>query len=136
MAQSVDRQSTPNALVRAYPWLALLAAIVILIQAFFAGRFLFAGDDLLDVHGRVGELTFLLTIVLLVSAWLGRPSGRSTNLELGLSAALLVLAVAQLVMGYSDDPDATATHVANGVLLMGLAATLTTLAFRRRAAQP
>jgi hypothetical protein len=135
MEQTDDRQPAENGLVRAYPWLALLTAIVILIQAFMAGRFLYGLSDLMEEHGWVGNLTFLLVIALVVAAWLGRPSGRTTNTELVLGIVLLVLVAAQFGLGYSDSTSASALHVANGVLVMAITAAITAFAFARQSAR-
>ena len=132
MEQSIERRATPNALVRAYPWIAVLMGVIVLAQATMAGRFLFLGDDLLDVHGRVGDLTFLVVIVLVIGAWLGRQAGVMTNTELMLSGALFVLVIAQLGLGYSDGTTPTAWHVANGALIAGVAFALITLSFVRQ----
>ena len=135
MDPTVDRQSAPNGLVRAYPWLALLTGVVILIQAFMAGRFLYGLSDLMEEHGLVGNVTFLLVIAMVVAAWLGRPSGETTNAELILNIALLILVGAQFGLGYSDSTSASALHVANGVLVTGITATLIGFSFARRSAR-
>jgi hypothetical protein len=135
MEQTVDRQPTENGLVRAYPWLAVLTGVVILIQALMAGRFLYGLSDLVEEHGWVGNVTFLLVIALVVAAWLGRPTGRTTNTELALSVALLVLVAAQFGLGYSDSRNASALHVANGVLVTGITATLIGISFARSSAR-
>jgi hypothetical protein len=135
MAQSIDQQSTPNALVRAYPWLAVLTGIVILIQAFMAGRFLYGLSDLVEEHGLVGNLTFLLVILLIIGAWLGRPSGVTTNVDLILSVVLLGLVAGQLGLGYSASRSASALHIANGVLITGLTMALAGIGLGRRSAR-
>ena len=132
MAGRIDTTASTNILVRWYHWIALLTGVVILIQAFMAGRFLYALDDLLETHGLVGNLTFILAILLVVGAWLGRQAGAMTSAELILSIALLVLVAAQLGLGYSDSRSASALHIANGVLVTGLTMTLTGMAFARQ----
>lgn len=132
MEQTVDRQSSPNALVRAYPWIATLLGVIVLAQALMAGRFIYLGDDLLDVHGRVGDLTFLVVIVLVIGAWLGRQAKVMTNTELALSGALFILVVTQLGLGYSDGSTPTAWHVANGALIAGVSFALITISFVRQ----
>jgi hypothetical protein len=130
--KSMDRPNSMNALVRSYPWIALLTGVVILIQAFMAGRFLYGLSDLVEEHGLVGNLTFLLAIVLVVGAWLGRQALVMTNAELILSVAILILVVAQLGLGYSKSTSASALHVANGVLVMALTSILIGISFIRQ----
>jgi hypothetical protein len=128
----MDRPNSTNALVRSYPWIALVTGVVILIQAFMAGRFLYGLSDLVEEHGLVGNLTFLLAILLVVGAWLGRQALVMTNAELILSVAILILVVAQLGLGYSNSASASAMHVANGVLVMALTSILIGISFIRQ----
>jgi hypothetical protein len=129
----MDQPRSTNALVRSYPWIALLTGVVILLQAFMAGRFLYGLSDLVEEHGFVGNLTFLLAILLVVGAWLGRQALVMTNTELILSVSVLILVVAQFGLGYSNGTSASALHVANGVLVMALTSTLIGISFIRQA---
>src|SRR5215218_1167061 len=83
--------ATRPALVQALRCVARLVPLVILVQAFFAGRGLFLDNDLIDVHGGLGNLTLLLVIVQLALGYSGRDGGQ-----------------------------AAAWHVPNGVLVFGL----------------
>jgi len=95
--------------------------IIVLLMALLGGRF-FVEPSVIDVHGYIGNLFFVLVLVqagLLVmagiSGWLGK-------LLMGLSIVSALLVVAQLGLGYSGRESATAMsfHIPNGVLIFGL----------------
>jgi hypothetical protein len=140
VAQSIEPSTqpiaAPNGLVRSYPWLALLTGMTILLQAILAGRgwFVLGSHNLIEVHGVIGNLTFILVLLLVVGAWLGRQSGVMTNTELVLSVALLVLTAAQLGLGYSgrDSGTAASLHIPNGILITGLGSALIAISFMRQ----
>lgn len=127
-------ESSPNVLVRFYPWIALVTGVWILVQAVLIGRGLYGSFDLVETHGQAGNLTFILVIALLIGAWMGRKAGVMTSLELILSGALLVLTFAQLGLGYEgrDSSTAASLHIPNGILITGVATALTTVAFMRQ----
>lgn len=126
--------SSTNGLVRAYPWLTVLTGMAVLLQAILAGRGWFVDYDLIEIHGFVGNVTFLLVIVLVVGAWLGKQAGVMTNTELILSIALLALTAAQFGLGYGgrDSQTAASLHVPNGILITGLTSALIVLSFMRQ----
>lgn len=126
--------SAGNALVRNFPWLTVLTGALILLQAVLAGRGWFVDYDLIEVHGYVGDATFIAAILLVIGAWLGRQSGELGTRELGLSIALLLLIIAQFALGYGgrDSQDAAALHIPNGVLITGVVSALIALSFNRR----
>jgi hypothetical protein len=132
--QSIDNSQTANGLVRSYPWLAVLTGAAVLLQAILAGRGWFVDYDLIEIHGFVGNVTFVLVVLLVVGAWLGRQAGVMTNTELILSVALLALTAAQFGLGYGgrDSQTAAALHIPNGILVTGLASALIALSFMRQ----
>ena len=140
MAQPIESRTqpiaAPSGLVRAYPWLAVLTGMSVLLQAILAGRgwFVLGSHNLIEVHGVVGNLTFILVLLLVVGAWLGRQAGVMTNTELILSVALVVLTAAQLGLGYSgrDSGTAASLHIPNGILVTGLTAALIAIRFMRQ----
>ena len=101
-------------------WLFVLS---VLVQAFLAGQGLYDDIDLIDVHGVVANLVFLLAVAQVILAFLATKDSRQRGLLLGLSGLLLVLTVAQIGMGYGieDERSMGGWHIANGVLIMGLA---------------
>ncbi len=129
-------QSDGNAFVRWYPWIAVVTGVLILVQAFLAGRGMFKDFDLIEVNGIVGNITFIFAILLVIGAWLARQAGVLTNLELALSVVLLALISAQIGLGYSgrDSGDAAALYIPNGILVTMLSGALIALSFARRPA--
>lgn len=96
----------------------LILGIVFLL-AVLAGRFLFLGDLIIELHGYIGNGVFVLALVNLGLALRARASGPDT----AVAFAIVLLVFAQIGLGYvgRDTADAAAIHIPNGVLLMGLA---------------
>jgi uncharacterized membrane protein len=116
--------------------LAVLTGMAVLLQAILAGRgwFMLGSHNLIEVHGVIGNLTFILVLLLVVGAWLGRQARVMTNTELILSIALVILTAAQLGLGYSgrDSGTAASLHIPNGILVTGLTAALIAISFMRQ----
>jgi hypothetical protein len=120
-------------LLRALTGTAGLMALLILIQATLAGRFLnYSASNLRTLHGVVGNVVFLLAIVLVVLVVAAGISGRARAGLLGSSVGLLVLTFAQVGMGYAGRENAApaAFHIPNGVLIFGLTMSIISLALR------
>ena len=121
-------------LLLALKFVAGLFAALILVQAFLAGRGWFLDVDLIDVHGTVGMVVWLVALlqVALAAVVVGR-AGLLGQLVL-LPAALLVLTTVQLALGFASEESATAAawHIPNGVLIFGMATVNSTLVFRLR----
>ena len=103
--------------------LAPLLTLVVLIQAFFAGRGLFIDADAFDIHEGIANLIVLLIVAQTVLVFLAGFRGRARAILIGANVVLLALVIGQLFMGYeaSDgNTDAAAWHVTNGVLIFGL----------------
>jgi hypothetical protein len=97
-----------------------LTAVLVLLQAFMAGRFLFVGADLLQEHEIMANVVFLSVLIQLGLLFgIGLPQPQRTRL-LVLNGLLLLLVIVQISLGYGDSGTATAWHVANGTFLMGL----------------
>jgi len=101
--------------------LAWANAIIVLIMALLGGRF-FVEPDVIDVHGYIGNLFFVLVMVqagLLVMAGISGGLGKAL---VGLAAVSVLLVIGQLGLGYSGRESATALsfHIPNGVLIFGL----------------
>jgi hypothetical protein len=121
------------AMARWLPHLAIAAGVLMVVQAFLAGRGLFFDRDLIEIHGYVGEFTFLIGVAIVISAWLGRQSGRYGQTELILAGTNMILIVAQVALGYStrDNLAVVAWHLANAILVSGTIAALIALSLRR-----
>lgn len=94
-------------------------AATVVVLAVLAGRFLFLGDAIIELHGYIGNAVFLLALVNLGLAWRAAPDDGA---GLAVAGLVVLLSFAQIGLGYvgRDTADAAALHVPNGVLLMGL----------------
>ena len=120
---------------RAARWAAAVTTVLVLVQAVLAGRGWFVDVGLIEVHGWVGNATFLAVVGQVVLACAARNRWAAGRAELGLSALLLVLVVAQIGLGYGgrESSAAASWHVPNGVLIFGVTAAILALALPRRA---
>lgn len=111
-------ESSP-ALVRARRVVTALIAGLILVLALLAGRHLFLGESVIEIHGWIGNGVFALT---LVNIGLVVANKASTGLDFGLAVAIAALVFAQVGLGYvgRETLEAAAWHIPNGVLLMAL----------------
>jgi hypothetical protein len=127
-------------LVQVLRFVAPLVPLVILVQAFFAGRGLFLDNDLIDVHGGLGNVTLLLVIVQAALVLFAGLRGSTRIPLIVVSVLLVVLVIVQLAPGYSgrDGGQAAAWHVPNGVLVLGLSGRVNALLdrYRRESAAP
>ena len=87
-----------------------------------------AEGEMQTAHGILGNVSFLLGVASLVLAVVVR----APKAAIGVAAALAVLLVVQIALGYSgrDEASAVAWHVPNGVLIFGLATWQLMLAHR------
>ncbi len=117
-----------------FRWIAVTTAALVMVQALLAGRGLFVDVGLIEVHGWVGNATFLAAIAqaaLAVAGWRGGTLGRA---EVVLSSLLVALIVAQLGLGYSgrESAGAASWHIPNGVLIFGVNSATLALALGER----
>ena len=114
-----DARTTP-ALRRAQRWIAGTIAALVVLLAVLAGRFLFLGESIIELHGYIGNGLFFLTLVNLALVFRTTSHGPTV----AVAGLIALLAFAQVGLGYvgRETADAAALHVPNGVLLMGLSA--------------
>jgi hypothetical protein len=124
VTQTTERgQSAPGALDRAALAVAhrvvlVLLPLIVLVQAWLAGRRLGEGASI-TLHGILGNAGFLLAIAGVALAVV-----RRTSLGMRVAALAVVLAMfAQIGLGYStrNHPDLVTWHVPLGVAIFGLA---------------
>jgi hypothetical protein len=119
-------------------WVAALTIAIVLIQAVLIGQALYIGDaSRLALHGYLGNVSFLAAVVLaglLIFASRRREAPRAA---LALGALVAVLMIAQIGLGYSGRGGGwpAAIHIPNGVLIVGLLASLLTVTFVPRTSQ-
>lgn len=108
-----------SSLPRARKICAALILAIVLLLAVMAGRFLFLGDVIVELHGYIGNGVFVLALVNLGLTLADKADGG----ELAVAGLIALLTFSQIGLGYvgRDTADAAALHVPNGVLLMGLA---------------
>ena len=113
-------RSSPT-LRRAHRIVAGSLAVLVLLLAVLAGRYLSLGDQIIVLHGYIGNGVFVLALANLGLAVALHPDDGPVLAVAGLVA---LLTFAQVGLGYvgRDTADAAALHIPNGVLLMGLSA--------------
>jgi heme A synthase len=116
-----------------------LLTVLVLVQAVLAGRGWFKFDlDLIDIHGMIGNLTFLVAVAMVAIARFAMTESNERKTLVIMSGILVLLVVAQIGLGYSatssDNPSAEAAslHIPNGVLIFGLAGAIDARVFGRR----
>src|SRR3954463_8166311 len=116
-----------------YGYLALLWAVLVVLQVFFAGLGIF-GASSFETHKSFGNILHGLTAVLLILATVGPRTGR----DIGMAAGLVILVTVQigLVSARDDAPGLAALHPVLALAAMGLAVHMGIHALRARRAGP
>ncbi|MDQ3512739.1 MAG: hypothetical protein M3462_03590 [Chloroflexota bacterium] len=135
-----DRTGTPESIgggvaaARGFRWLVGVSTVLVFVQAILAGRGWFITPDLLELHGYLGSLTFVIVIGQLGLAFVAWRRGVLGIAPAVLSALLLLLVTSQLGLGYAGRESAAAAswHIPNGVLIFGVLAGLLGQAGGRR----
>ncbi len=106
--------------------LAGITAVLVLVQAVLAGQWIGGDLAIIVTHGWLGSGTLLLALLMTGISLAGGRQGWHDGRAVGLSAALVVLVVAQLGLGYAGRASAVAAsmHIPLGVLIFGLALVL------------
>ncbi len=118
--------ATNESVMKQFRIASLITAVLILVQAALAGRGWFVDYDLIEVHGYVGNATFIVAIGLLGIAFNGYKRGALDRTDLIISVITLVLVVSQIGLGYGgrESTVAASLHWPNGVLITVLTAVL------------
>ena len=108
-------------LLNGYRALAGLLAILVLVQAWMAGRssVLGYGDQDIVTHGIVGNISYLVAVGAMVITLVAR----ANKAAIGVAVVVVVLMTIQIGLGYTGrtSADAAAWHIPNGVAIFGLA---------------
>jgi hypothetical protein len=130
--RSVETVRRPG-LVSILKWTAGIFALLMLLQAFLGSRGFFLDSDLLDVHQTVGMITVLVALIQIAVAIVVVGPSRATRPIVIISAAIFILAVVQLMLGFSakdGNGGSAAWHILNGVFIFGLAVGNNSMIFR------
>jgi uncharacterized protein DUF6220 len=102
----------------AYGVLALLWAVAVVLQVFFAGLGIF-GASSFKTHADFGGILHGFTALLLILAIVGPRTGH----DIGMAAALVILVTVQIgLVGARDDaPSLAALHPVLALVALGLA---------------
>lgn len=120
--QSGETVAARPGLLSALKPVSMAVALLVLIQAALAGRWLIDAD-IIEIHGWIGNLSFLLALVDVVLVFMaGMHDRRMRNVLLGHGVLLVLLMTAQLGLGYAgrDSVAARAWHLPLGVLVFGI----------------
>ena len=109
-----------SGLATAHRLVVLSLPLIVLVQAVLAGQWLFEANDVIGVHGMLGNLTFVLALAGLVLTLVLR---KDDGLAFGLAVALAAMTFAQIGLGYvgRDTAAAAAWHIPLGVAIIALA---------------
>lgn len=103
-------------------WIAVILAVGIPVQAFLASYGLFEGEPgFVDAHRILGMTLVLLIAVQVAIVAVVMRRRRATRGELIGAFVVLVVSIAQMMLGFArrDDAGMAAWHIPLGVLLMG-----------------
>jgi hypothetical protein len=113
-----------------YRWLALVTAVLVLLQAILAGQWLGGHTKYIDYHEMLANLLVILVIVqLIVTVVVGIPGDLGKRL-LVMNVLLVACTVIQVGLGYSGrtNLDSRAWHIPLGVFIFGLSAGIASMA--------
>lgn len=99
-----------------------LVAFGILVQASLAGQIIAGNHSLVTAHRVVAEFLPVMSLALVVVAWMDRGAYRHGKTMVGASIVAVVLLVAQTGLGFIGRSSVAAIgiHVPLGVALLGL----------------
>jgi len=119
-------------LVPVFRWMTVLTAVLVLVQALFAGRGLWLNRTFIDYHEILANLLFLLAVAQVVLVLAIRIPGAIGKRLLALNAVLTLLMLVQTGLGYvgREELEARAWHFPVGVLIFGLAVLIAAMAMQ------
>jgi len=123
------QQAANQGMYRAYQALAVLTALLLIVQPILFGQSLYNDHDYIDIHAIVANGLAFVVAVQVVVCFLGRSKwGFATVVW---NAILFVLIVAQIGLGYSaeDSDGAAQVHIPLGVFMFGLGLIIALLGF-------
>jgi hypothetical protein len=114
---SAGLPSAGSGLASAHRALVYALPVLVLAQATIAGQHLFEGASI-SLHGVLGEITFALTVIGVILAWVRRSPGP----VFFVAVALMALSFAQVGLGFvgRETTAAAAWHIPVGVTIFGL----------------
>lgn len=113
----------------AFRLLTVLMFALVAIQPLLGGWGWFRDRDFIDIHAMVANTIFLISVVLVVLAFL---SGFRRKMWLAAwSIVLLLMVTAQMGLGYSSEgrPSVAALHIPVGVFTFGVSLLLMLFAY-------
>ena len=116
MVRSFARRSFP---VVAWGYVAALG-----VQVFFAGMFVFAGAHNIELHKTFAHVVGLLTLLLVLAAFVGRVGRTDKRLTLAVVGLLLVQGGLVHVHQFFNMPLVAALHPVNALVLTWTSVTL------------
>ena len=111
------------------PWigvsqvLSAALAVLVLLQAAFAGQFLYTSPGMRTAHRVVGEGLGVVGMGLLAAAAMAWRANRERRRLLGTAVWMIVILIAETGLGFvgRSTPDAAALHIPLGVVAFGVA---------------
>jgi hypothetical protein len=129
MLEETEQMRRPN-LAPIFRWLTVVTAVLVLVQALFAGRGLWLNRTLIDYHEILANILFLMAVAQAALVLATGIPGQLGKRLLWLNGLLAVLMVVQTGLGYSgrEELEARAWHFPVGVLIFGLAVLIAAIA--------
>jgi hypothetical protein len=129
MLEETEQMRRPN-LAPIFRWLTVVTAVLVLVQALFAGRGLWLNRTFIDYHEILANILFLMAVAQAALVLATGIPGQLGKRLLWLNGLLAVLMVVQTGLGYSgrEELEARAWHFPVGVLIFGLAVLIAAIA--------
>ncbi len=109
---------------RAFPVLSWAYVAALGVQVFFAGMYVFAGARNIELHKNFAHVIGLLTILLVLAAFVGRVDRADKRLTLAVVGLLFVQGGLVHVHQFFNMPLVAALHPVNALVLTWVSVTL------------